>query len=459
MELRSRNAGLWIGLLLAAVLQFATRAAEGPAGLLEFFDGAALHGRLQSMNPDRGVGWEHPEALKQIDFRPVNIASIQFDDVKSITTTVKPTCRFRFRNGDELYGNLASIGEETIELETWFGGSLKAPRDSLRSVEFFWKGFSVQYEGPTGTNGWVMSRVARGWQYRDSSFTTSVPGVLGRDFKLPDSSSIEFDLSWSSPFTMGLTLYTEAVDRFDYSVSAYVFYISPNQVSLQRMQSGAGVTSLGRAEIPSMQRRNKVRLEFRCSREDSTIAVFADGQLAHRWKDASGFVGKGGGVVFSSQMDGPVIRLSNIRVSEWDGRVEMAKATNAVPVGDMAFLANRDKVIGTLKSARDGKLAFSTPQADLAIPMQRVTQLVLGRTNELPVKTGPWEVRAHVAGGGIVAFQLDRWGEQEVAGTSPTFGKLALDPRSIRQLQFNLSRQRSPVAGELGEDELPEPDE
>ena len=31
-------------------------------GVLEFLDGASLHGRLRSMSPERGVGWEHPEA-------------------------------------------------------------------------------------------------------------------------------------------------------------------------------------------------------------------------------------------------------------------------------------------------------------------------------------------------------------------------------------------------------------
>ena len=155
--------GPLIRLLLAAFTLAKVQGAEAPSGLIEFFDGGSLHGRLHSMNPERGVAWEHPEALKRIEFRPANIASIQFDEVKPVTSSVKPTCRFRFRNGDELYGTLTSIGDETIELDTWFGGNLKTPRNSLRSVAFFWKGFSIQYEGPNGTDGWVMSRGSRGW--------------------------------------------------------------------------------------------------------------------------------------------------------------------------------------------------------------------------------------------------------------------------------------------------------
>ncbi|MCI0536494.1 MAG: hypothetical protein L0Z50_14835 [Verrucomicrobiales bacterium] len=414
------------------------------AGILEFLDGASLHGRLRSMSPERGVGWEHPEAKQLIQFRPANLASIVFENVKPVLPQSKHTCRFRFLNGDELYGNLSAISEETVELETWFGGNLKAPRDSVQSISFFWRGFSVLYEGPNSSQGWVTSKGNRGWQYRDGSFVTSEAGIIGRDFKLPASSSLAFDLGWSSPFTLGLTLYTETMDRFDYSVSSYMFYVSagvgPGQISLQRMQSGVGVTSLGRVEIPDLLRKRKVRLEFRSNKEDATLAVLADGQLLQRWKDSGGFVAKGGGVVFSSQMEGPVLRISNLRVAEWDGRFDSDGLTNGPSKRDLAFLINRDKVIGDVQSVRDGKLQIKTPQTNLEIPMQRVSQLVLGTTNAPPSPASPWEVRAHVAGGGTVAFELAQWGQEQVSGTSSTFGQLALNPQSIRQLQFNLNR-------------------
>src|SRR5262245_42011834 len=85
-------------------------------GILEFLDGAFLHGRLRSMSAERGVGWEHPEAKQLIEFRPANLASIVFDNVKPIVMESKPTCRFRFLNGDELYGNLSAVDDRTVEL-------------------------------------------------------------------------------------------------------------------------------------------------------------------------------------------------------------------------------------------------------------------------------------------------------------------------------------------------------
>lgn len=437
-----RVAAGWIALTVFLGVVSVLADGNTPSGVLEFLDGASLHGRLLSVNTGRGVGWEHAEARESIEFRPANLASILFNDARTIVLESRPTCRFRFRNGDELYGNLSGIDADSVELETWFGGNLKAPRDSVQSLSFFWKGFSLLYEGPASAEGWVTSKGTRGWQYRDGGFVTTEPGILGRNFHLPDDTSLGFDVEWNSPFTLGLTLCTETMDRFDYSVSSYMFYVSPGQISLQRMQSGVGVTSMGRAELPGMAGRNRMRLEFRASRGDGVLAVLADGKLVQRWKDAGGFVAKGGGVVFSSQMEGPKIRVSDIRVAEWDGRFETDRGTNAPPDKDVAFLVNRDSVMGELLSVRDGKARFKTAQASLEIPMKRLNDLALGRTNAPVPVTGPWEVRAHVAGGGAVAFQLDQWGPEKVMGTSATFGRIALNPGSIRRLQFNLEKTR-----------------
>jgi len=162
---------------LSLALWSAALADSAPAaGVLEFLDGASLHGHLHSMSPERGVSWEHPEAKQLIEFRPVNIGSIVFDNVKPIVTQSKPTCRFRFLNGDELYGNLSAISEQTVELETWFGGNLKAPRASVHSISFFWKGFAILYEGPNNSEGWITSKGSHGWQYRDASFVNVRPG-------------------------------------------------------------------------------------------------------------------------------------------------------------------------------------------------------------------------------------------------------------------------------------------
>jgi hypothetical protein len=112
-----------------------------------------------------------------------------------------------------------------------------------------------------------------------------------------------------------MPIYTEVTDRYDYSTSSYMFYLSPGYVTVQRVQAGGGVLPMGHAQIPSMLKRNKIHLEVRANRPEATLALLADGVLVQRWKDNGGFVAKGTGVVFFSQLDGPTMKISNIKVS------------------------------------------------------------------------------------------------------------------------------------------------
>lgn len=440
--------GLWLLLLVVALPPEPATAAETDAlpfaGVLEFLDGSILHGRLQSASRERGLEWEHPATERPILFRPANVASMTFEGSRPITPSFKPMCRFRFANGDEIYGNLSSLSTTEVELTTWFGGNLRAPRESIRTISFFWNGYDVIYEGPTGSDGWVFSHDnGRGWRYRDGAFVTSEPGVVGRNFKLPPSAAIEFDLEWTQPFSLAFTTYTQTIDRFDFSASSYVFYLNRGGITLQRMQMGVGVSSIGRAELPSMLAKNRLHLDLRFDMETAGIILLADGKIAGQWKDGAGFAARGGGIVFSSQMSGPTVSIRNLRVAEWDGRVQPPESTNAPPQGDFVVLGNRDQLVGKLESIRNQKMRFTAPQADLEIPIARVREISLINTNPPASAGGVWEVRAFVMGGGAVAFHLDAWEKNRIAGTSTLLGKIELDPQSIRRLQFNLGQWKT----------------
>lgn len=424
---------------------------KSPGGILQLFDGTSLHGQLRAISRENGVTWAHPAAQDPMVFRPDNIASVRFEESKPAAPDFQPTCRFRFSNGDEIIGHLSSIVGRTAELETWFGGRLKTPQEALKGIIFSAKGFKLLYEGPTGPEGWKIGRNPRTWQYHDGMFFAQGADILGRNFGLSGSSSLEFDLAWTSTFSLSITLYSQVVDRFDYSSSAYIVYLNPGMVSIQRLQAGAGAIMLGQSErISALLKKNKCRFEIRCNKEDATIAVYADGSLVQRWKDNAGFVAKGPGVVFYSQMEGPALKLGNIKVSEWDGRAEPEPMTNLPPNEDVVFLANRDKVVGKIEGLQGGKLSVLTKQLPLTIPLDRVTQILLAQKQPEKEVLKPWEVRAWFRGGETVSFSLDTWNGQQVAGTSSNFGAVSFKPNAIRQLQFNLDR--SPPPEDAGED-------
>lgn len=412
------------------------------AGILQLTDGSSLHGTLRGIDGTNRLVWAHPAAKDPLQFSLGSMSVLRFDEAEAMPRNFTPSARLQFKNGDELVGNLRSIKDDTVRFQSWFGEDIQAQLPALESVLFSARGYNLLFEGPTGTNGWRIGRNPRSWEYKDGAFFANGADLLGRDFGIKDSSTLEFDLAWNGAFSLSITLYASVIDRFDYSSSAYLVYLGTGAISVQRVQAGAGAVMLGQNQIPDMYRKNKMRFEIRCNKEDATITLLADGKFVQRWKDNSpgGFVAKGGGIVFFSQVEARSLKISNIRVSEWDGRFEPEGMTNLPPDLDVVFLANRDKVFGKVLALQESKATVEAKQAKLDIPLERVTQIRFAKSAST-TNTIPGEVRASFPGGESIVFSLEKWDTREVKGTSRTLGPVNFNPKSIREMRFNLDER------------------
>ena len=414
--------------------------------LLELLDGSTLHGQLRSIDSKTGLKWDYPAAKQPIVFKPDNVASIRFPNATEVAGLNEGgNCQFQFANGDEFYGKLLSLDANEMELQTWFGGKFKTPRDAVRSIRFLPKGSAVLYEGPTSLDGWQVGKTPnpQAWRYEDGALIADSVGTIGRDLKLPDASSVEFDLAWNAPFSLLFSFYTGKMEGFNYNSSSYMFYLTAGNISLQRISAGTGSTSLGRnAVIPDMASKRKVHLEFRGNKEENFLELLADGKSVAQWKDSAGWVGQGSGILFFTQTDGG-LKISNIKVSSWDGKPGSEIVTNA-PVGeDQIYLANRDKVSGKAGNLRGENLQFKSTAAALEIPLPRISQIVFGNIGTNSIPRAPWEIQAAVSGGGKISFALENWTSEKVFGQNKNFGKISLNSKSIRQIQFNLGQARA----------------
>ena len=66
-----------------------------------------------------------------------------------------------------------------------------------------------------------------------------------------------------------------------------------------------------------------------------------------------GFAATGSGISFFSQLNGPIVRISNLRVSAWDGYSDPVKFAEAASNKDTVFLKNRDEVPGLIKKMNE----------------------------------------------------------------------------------------------------------
>jgi hypothetical protein len=132
-----------------------------------------------------------------------------------------------------------------------------------------------------------------------------------------------------------------------------------------------------------------------------------------------------------------------MRLTALDGRYEPEISTNAPSTNDVVFLANRDRVIGKIEGVHDGKIKVLTRATHLEIPMERVVQLVLAKSEAEPVTHGPWMVRAKLIGGENLMLDIQQFQNGQLRGSNANFGSVELMTSSVRQLQFNLNRPTS----------------
>jgi len=469
-------------------------AAPAPADLLQFLDGAVLHGALKGVDAARGLHWEHPEAKAAFDLMPAHVDFVRFPQARSLA--LAPSCHVRFAGGDDLFGSVVALEGGIMEFNTWFGGTLKIPRAAIQTITYLPKRYAIVYEGPADGSDWVITavrqntgfRVINGngvivnnmggnviingniangviinangqiisasaapagppgpanWTYRDGSFVTAGPGTLARNFNLTGSCTIEFDLACNGPFSLLLGLYSPTLDRVQIGNNSLIVELDNNQIALVWPSQGA-FTDPRSATMTNFDLRDKpARVTFHCNLEERRLAVLVNGVEVKRWTDLSGFNNLGTGFVAQHQPSGGTVKLSHFKISKWEGKYEPDTGP------DVVSFINHDQAGGKVEGITGGKVDLSLDGNVLHIPTERVRRIDFAQSSAVPEPRGPWEVRAVFPGGGSVSFQLEKWDDNSISGHSALFGAVAFQPGSIRQMEFNLDRLRTGPAASL----------
>jgi len=407
---------------------------------LSFLNKDQLHGILLGIDKDAGLRWQSPEAHDPIAFKTGQVAQIKLDSHKA-PDAAKAAERIGLTNGDEVPGNIVSLDDKTLLLDTWYAGRLSIPRAMLRRITPLADTDSSIYEGPTGLDGWTVGRMSggRSWSFRDGALIGTSYGTIGRDMKLPDLSNIEFDavMRGNSQFSIGI--YSDRADNFG---NCYMLQLSNGYTELQRYSRNGGSNDLGSTQLQNVMRRDKSHIELRTNKDKKSIWLLVDGKVVKEWTDPAEFNGAGGNVIFSCQ-PGTFVKISNIKVTKWDGKFDdSSPASGEKTSEDTVQLANEDKVSGHLVSIHDGKAKFSSSYAELTIPLERIDQVDLSSAHSDEAKPAPSDVRAYFPDGGSVTMQLMQWDAKGCTGSSANFGKASFSPDAFSRMVFNLPAQQ-----------------
>jgi hypothetical protein len=304
--------------------------------------------------------------------------------------------------------------------------------------------------GPSADEGWTHGKVSTAvteagqWTYRDGAFYATRAASVARDLKLPDVASIQFDFTWKGMLYVAVAIYTDYLQPVNLSTkdtepdfsgfySLQLNNYSANLLSVKKLDP---LKYLGQVAAPTLSQKNSAHIELLASRPKRQVALLIDGALVKIWQETEDFAGKGTGMRFVHQGQGS-IKLSNIRVSEWDGQFDEKKTNPPDSKTDLVKLRNGDKLTGDVEAIREGKLAITVAGGNrVTVPIERVKQVELAGAKAGVAPENPANVRAYFRGGGSVTFRLEKWDGGGAAANSPNFGKGTFNPAAFEWVEF-----------------------
>lgn len=427
-------------------------------------NGDVFAGKFIGIDPKKGLLWDHPFMQpKPLSIDPTKVSRITFAPKPLPEGAKRGTTRVSLSNGDELIGELNSLNKDSLILKTWYGGQLTLKRDSLRQLIPGQEAQDDIYSGPKAKEEWTHSnsyaanvlppgvqvapnriaqlkaRSAGRWVLQDGAFQSNGIGAqVGRDFELPDLSNIEFDLEWTSNPSVYLSLFTDNLKSYTKG-NSYSARISSTSVYIYRYSQGRGSRIGDTARYTTQIQPGApagARYSFRIDKEKKIILLFVNNRFVHKWVDPGNFAGNGKGLMFRTGTAN-AIRLSNLRISPWDGNIP-GKTENAATdeKTDSVRLANSDLLKGSLKSIKDGTLDFTYFEADMEINIGKISTIHF-RQSKHATATPAEAVRLTLKDRGRLTCALKEWKDGKVRVSSPTLGEATIDTNIIEVIDFN----------------------
>jgi hypothetical protein len=405
---------------------------------LNFISGDLFNGSLLNIT-EKGLVWKHPDATSDITFKQDNLDVINFGHVP-VNYRKAGVSDISLTNGDRLFGTIDELNKDYLVLDTWYAGKLKIERPMIHSIA---SGVAVSkaiYEGPNNFEEWKVAN--RGsWKFKDDYlYNTRQYGGIGKDVKLPDRSNIEFQVQYKDNLNFQVHFYTDRVNNT--GGNCYQLVFNGRYCYIQRYSSQGGNAQLGNWNMSKLK--NKFKVSIRTDKEKKSILIIIDGKVVKQIKEEgeTDFAGKGTGLLFYSHQGS--IKVSNIKVTEWNGVVttNTTQETKAKAKDSIIFI-NKDTVTGVLKTIKDGKVLFETPFAPLTIPIDRISSITLGEEGHEKPRRNAGDVKLFFAeGAGRVTMKLKSILDSKIAGSSENFDKATFNLRAFNKMQFNIYTER-----------------
>ena len=168
------------------------------------------------------------------------------------------------------------------------------------------------------------------------------------------------------------------------------------------------------------------------------------------------FCGKGTIMSFYNSNSSTPLKIKNLVVSKWDGRLPSTVADTEESKTDNILFSNEDKVTGKLKSINDGQITFETEFASLAIPLERAKIIRISSEGAQLAKRNANDIRLFFNNDEYLTADLLKIADGKITAKSENFGSAELLLGAFRKISLNIYAE--PSEGEKTSDETEDDD-
>jgi hypothetical protein len=444
-------------LLMLWILAVTVSAQDRQDALIRFSNEDQLFGTLESLSRD-AVVWNSPIQTRPVPFLAKEVLDVTLPgQMPALTSGHEAT--LTLARGDSVKGEVASVTDDAIELDTWYAGRLKFPRVMVRELKISDRP-KLLYSGPTSLEGWTLSTEPAPWKYRSGAFISVEPGGVARDMELPDGFRLSFEATWRNQLHLTVILYSDDAST-DQPENGYEVNFRGRSVQVQRC-GGDPNTLQPQASVQGLLQNEKADIEIRASSRTKSLALYVNGRFIESWVDQAMNADTLGRTVHFVSHDNGRLKVSNLELSAWDGildetpplanglgnrlrNIEMFgdEQADARPVKDKnlegrMMLRNGDSIAGEVQSISEGMITLKTSFDEIKLPVARFRDIALKPASLEEPKRMIGDVRASLVDGSSIVFRLESFEKDKVRGFSQNFGTADFDLKAFNRLEFNI---------------------
>jgi len=408
-------------------------------GTIRFLNQDIMHGKFISADYNKGVTYQFINTKNKVTINAKNLQSISLPEH---TTTNKNLYKIYLTNKNIIYGKLTELTKNNLILETKYAGKLTIPRCVIKYIKTPINLTNNLYVGPNNIKEWTINGNKKSWEYKNNHLYCKYANIIiGKDLKLPESVSISFVAECKNRLNFSLGLYADK--QLYYGSNNYQLQFNGNYVTIRKYTSEKNLRNnncICSFNLP--EHGKKFNFTIFANKKSGKFALLCNNKIVKQWQDPAGMNNPNCTKINFSSHTKDNLKISNIIVSQWNGKISLHTNTNNNITKETIQLVNGDKVSGKILNIKEQKLKIKTNYATLTVPTNRICKIYTNKKNLINIRRNKHDIKAIFQNGNYIIMELIKIENNTIYAKSENFGVAQFKLSFFKEIQLNIYDDR-----------------